>query len=62
MKSSSSDPPVDEDEGWEETVLVWNATLARIAPSSNRRPLSGSDQLAAEPDEERLEGEPRLEI
>jgi hypothetical protein len=43
MRASAHDaPPAEEqDEGWDETVLVWNATVARIPPPPGR-PASAS--------------------
>lgn len=34
MKPGADDPQPSEerDEGWDETVIVWNATVARIPP------------------------------
>ncbi len=34
--------PGDDQEGWDETVLVWNATVARI-PAARVRPDSAAD-------------------
>jgi hypothetical protein len=39
MKPSGDDAPPDQDrdEGWDEAVVVWNATMARIsAPPAHR--------------------------
>ena len=43
MTARAEDPPPGEpnDEGWDETVLVWNATVAKI-----RAPAAGQDSDA----------------
>jgi len=49
MKASTDDAPPGEgrDEGWDETVLVWNATVARI-PAPAVQPDSARDAAGAE--------------
>lgn len=43
MKASVDDnPPEGQDDGWDEEVLVWNATVARIpAPAVHADPAGG---------------------
>jgi hypothetical protein len=47
MKTRADDPPPGEerDQGWDETVLVWNATVVRI-PAPAARP-GAADEAAA---------------
>ncbi|MGH3006799.1 MAG: hypothetical protein ACRDOS_13070 [Gaiellaceae bacterium] len=49
MKGSADDAPPGKgrDEGWDETVLVWNATVARI-PAPAVQPGSAQDVAGVE--------------
>lgn len=45
MNASADEPSHADDESWDEEVLVWNATVARIPlPTSNRTRLETSSQ------------------
>lgn len=51
MKASVDDTPPEkgQDEGWDEEVLVWNATVARIpAPAVQHDPACGPGGRPAE--------------
>ncbi len=49
MKASADDAPPGKgrDEGWDETVLVWNATVARI-PAPAVQPASAQEVAGVE--------------
>jgi hypothetical protein len=52
MKAGADDTPPGEerDEGWDETVLVWNATVARIPAPGAPRDRGGAEGEASERD------------
>ncbi|MGH3091574.1 MAG: hypothetical protein ACRDOP_17450 [Gaiellaceae bacterium] len=50
MKASADDAPPGEgrEEGWDETVLVWNATVARIPTPAVLQPDSAREAAGVE--------------